>query len=138
MSDIPAETDTSKAMSRALKAEGFRFCGCDHSDVRGQKSGWHIIDVTYETYPVLQTCGADRACQGCLVGFPFLGISGQDEDDIGEVALSIQELGSLDQHALSLPACEARRLQHYALILAYPPCRSQRGDAVMSNLLGIE
>ncbi|MBM9593312.1 DNA-3-methyladenine glycosylase I [Roseitranquillus sediminis] len=27
MADIPADTDTSRAMSRALKAEGFRFCG---------------------------------------------------------------------------------------------------------------
>ncbi len=27
MADVPAETETSRAMSRALKAEGFRFCG---------------------------------------------------------------------------------------------------------------
>jgi DNA-3-methyladenine glycosylase I len=27
MSDIPAQTETSVALSRALKAEGFRFCG---------------------------------------------------------------------------------------------------------------
>ena len=27
MQEVPAETGTSKAMSRALKAEGFRFCG---------------------------------------------------------------------------------------------------------------
>jgi DNA-3-methyladenine glycosylase I len=27
MANIPAETEVSKAMSRALKAEGFRFCG---------------------------------------------------------------------------------------------------------------
>jgi len=27
MAEVPAETDTSRAMSRALKAEGFRFCG---------------------------------------------------------------------------------------------------------------
>ena len=27
MAEVPAETDVSKAMSKALKAEGFRFCG---------------------------------------------------------------------------------------------------------------
>lgn len=27
MADVPAETDVSKAMSKALKKEGFRFCG---------------------------------------------------------------------------------------------------------------
>ena len=27
MSDVPAETATSRAMSKALKAEGFKFCG---------------------------------------------------------------------------------------------------------------
>mgnify|MGYP000028643217 CR=1 FL=1 len=27
MAEVPAQTDTSRAMSKALKAEGFRFCG---------------------------------------------------------------------------------------------------------------
>ena len=57
MSDVPAETDVSKAMSKALRAEGFRFCGPTIVYAFAQACG--LVNDHLQGCPAREACAAE-------------------------------------------------------------------------------
>ncbi len=62
LSQVPAETDVSRAMSKALKAEGFRFCGPTIVYAFSQAVG--MVNDHLAGCPAREACAAEAARLG--------------------------------------------------------------------------
>ena len=119
-------------------AEGLGLGGGDHRDVRGKVGRRDVGHVPDHAHVAGEAEAANLSLELGNIGIAPLRVAGQHDDGIPQRPQLLQAGGSVEQHALALPARQPGGLQDDARVRRHAPIAAQRGDTLRRDRSGIE